>query len=107
MLENILKTLWHRYLGLAFLFVLLMKGPAGAQAAPEPPPLWDAQVGASFVGTSGNSETTTTGLGARARAALDARPWENRDGRAHARLAWSCIETAELRRYSRSPRGQT
>jgi putative salt-induced outer membrane protein len=32
-------------------------------AAPpkEPPPLWDAQVGASFVGTSGNSETASTG----------------------------------------------
>lgn len=28
---------------------------------PPPPPLWDVQVGASFVGTSGNSETTSTG----------------------------------------------
>lgn len=35
---------------------------AGAQTAPkEPPPLWDAQVGASFVGTSGNSDTASTG----------------------------------------------
>jgi len=27
----------------------------------EPPPLWDTQVGASFVGTSGNSDTSTFG----------------------------------------------
>jgi len=30
-------------------------------APPPPPPLWDVQVGASFVGTSGNSDTATTG----------------------------------------------
>lgn len=29
--------------------------------AKEPPPLWDVQLGASFVGTSGNSDTTTLG----------------------------------------------
>jgi putative salt-induced outer membrane protein YdiY len=29
--------------------------------AKEPPPLWDMQVGASFVGTSGNSQTATFG----------------------------------------------
>jgi putative salt-induced outer membrane protein len=35
---------------------------ANAQtAAPPPPPLWDVQVGASFVGTSGNSDTTSAG----------------------------------------------
>jgi putative salt-induced outer membrane protein YdiY len=27
----------------------------------EPPPLWDSEVGASFVGSSGNSDTTTIG----------------------------------------------
>lgn len=33
-----------------------------AQTSPtEPPPLWDAQVGAAFVGTSGNSDITTVG----------------------------------------------
>ena len=33
-----------------------------AQAPPpEPLPLWDAQLGAAFVGTSGNTDTTTTG----------------------------------------------
>ena len=37
--------------------------PAAAQAPapPPPPPLWDVQVGASFVGTSGNSETSSVG----------------------------------------------
>lgn len=36
--------------------------PAAAQApAPPPPPLWDAQVGGSFVGTSGNSDTSSVG----------------------------------------------
>jgi putative salt-induced outer membrane protein len=37
---------------------------ASAQAAPAapPPPLWDAQIGASFVGTSGNSDTASTGV---------------------------------------------
>jgi putative salt-induced outer membrane protein len=37
-------------------------GPAAAQTPPkEPPPLWETQVGGSFVGTSGNTETTTLG----------------------------------------------
>jgi putative salt-induced outer membrane protein YdiY len=31
-------------------------------ADPPPPPLWDAQVGASFVGTSGNSDASSTGV---------------------------------------------
>src|ERR1700674_2399968 len=44
----------------AFTLVLLAAGPAAAQTPPAPP-LWDAQVGASFVGTSGNSETSSTG----------------------------------------------
>jgi putative salt-induced outer membrane protein len=36
--------------------------PSAAQTPPkEPPPLWDTQVGASFVGTSGNSDTSTVG----------------------------------------------
>jgi putative salt-induced outer membrane protein YdiY len=34
---------------------------APAAAPPPPPPLWDTQVGAAFVGTSGNSDTTTIG----------------------------------------------
>src|SRR2546423_5192574 len=32
-----------------------------AAAPKEPPPLWDVQIGASFVGTSGNSDTSSTG----------------------------------------------
>jgi putative salt-induced outer membrane protein YdiY len=35
-------------------------GPTGAADAP--PPGWDTQVGASFVGTSGNTDTTTLGV---------------------------------------------
>src|SRR5258708_31990353 len=45
------------------LFVLSSAASAFAQAPapPSPPPLWDVQVGASFVGTSGNSDTASTG----------------------------------------------
>lgn len=32
-----------------------------AEPPKEPPPLWDVQLGASFVGTSGNSDTASTG----------------------------------------------
>jgi putative salt-induced outer membrane protein len=49
----------------ALLFVLVAHVAAAqtpAQAPPkEPPPLWDIQIGASFVGTSGNSDTASTG----------------------------------------------
>jgi putative salt-induced outer membrane protein len=52
-------------LTLSFAFTLITLGSAAAQtpaAAPkEPPPLWDVQVGASFVGTSGNSDTSSLG----------------------------------------------
>jgi putative salt-induced outer membrane protein YdiY len=45
--------------------VLTSAGAARAQPAvpppPPPPPIWDVQLGASFVGTSGNSDTTTLG----------------------------------------------
>ena len=48
---------------LFLLFVVCAAPLAGQTPAPpkEPPPLWDVQVGATFVGTSGNSETTATG----------------------------------------------
>jgi putative salt-induced outer membrane protein YdiY len=39
---------------------------ASAQTPPEPPPIWDAQLGASFVGTGGNSDTSTFGADAAA-----------------------------------------
>jgi putative salt-induced outer membrane protein YdiY len=48
------------------LLLCLTAHPAFAQTPPpappkEPPPLWDVQVGASFVGTTGNSDTSATG----------------------------------------------
>jgi putative salt-induced outer membrane protein len=48
---------------LVLLFVLCCTIEIGAQTPPpkEPPPLWDFQIGASFVGTSGNSDTASTG----------------------------------------------
>jgi putative salt-induced outer membrane protein YdiY len=51
--------------GTAVLFVLIAGSQsAWAQSPPpkEPPPLWDLQLGSSFVGTSGNSDTTTLGF---------------------------------------------
>lgn len=43
-------------------FLLAFASVAAAQAPPkEPPPLWDIQIGASFVGTGGNSDTASTG----------------------------------------------
>lgn len=52
----------------AFFVVLLLLCPAlrvfaqpPAPPPPPPPPLWDVQIGASFVGTTGNSDTATTG----------------------------------------------
>jgi len=53
-----------RHLRLLAILMVSCAGRAFAQApaAPkEPPPLWDLQVGASFVGTSGNSDTSSTG----------------------------------------------
>src|SRR5215471_4682770 len=53
-----------RYLSVFAVFLSLACAVHEASAqtpAPEPPPLWDAQVGASFVGTSGNSDTASTG----------------------------------------------
>ena len=49
-----------------FAVLVLLLGFARATSAQtpppkEPPPLWDVQVGASFVGTSGNSDTASTG----------------------------------------------
>ena len=46
----------------SLLLCLAAAAPAAAQAPPPPPPpLWDVQVGAAFVGTSGNSDTSTFG----------------------------------------------
>jgi len=47
------------------LFALLALVPAtrgrAQTPAPEPPPVWDTQFGLAFVGTSGNTDTTTFG----------------------------------------------
>src|SRR5438094_9806178 len=46
----------------ASLLCLFAQGVFAQPPAPkEPAPLWDVQIGASFVGTSGNSEQTSTG----------------------------------------------
>lgn len=39
----------------------LAQVPPAASAPPPPPALWDVQIGASFVGTSGNSDTSSLG----------------------------------------------
>ena len=52
---------------LTFSLLLFLITPRLAAAQPpaaapkEPPPLWDAQLGASFVGTSGNTDTSSIG----------------------------------------------
>ena len=46
---------------IGFLFVLSIATSARAGDPPPPPPLWDTQLGLSFVGTSGNTDTTTLG----------------------------------------------
>jgi putative salt-induced outer membrane protein YdiY len=55
-------------MNLARLFLVLIAfaatvRPSSAQtpAPPPPPPLWDTQLGAAFVGTSGNTDTSTFG----------------------------------------------
>jgi putative salt-induced outer membrane protein len=50
-------------LAAAVLLLLVFSSMSSAQTPPpkEPPPLWDVQIGASFVGTNGNSDTASTG----------------------------------------------
>jgi len=50
-------------LAAALVVLLAFSSITTAQTPPpkEPPPLWDVQIGASFVGTSGNSDTASTG----------------------------------------------
>jgi putative salt-induced outer membrane protein len=44
------------------LYVCVVATSASAQTPPkEPPPLWDVNLGAAFVGTGGNTDTTTIG----------------------------------------------
>jgi len=46
---------------LVFLAFGFVRTAAAQTPPPPPPPLWDAQVGGSFVGTSGNSDTSSLG----------------------------------------------
>jgi putative salt-induced outer membrane protein len=83
--------------------VLGLSGVARAQApAPEPPPLWETQVGASFVGTSGNTETTT--VGADFSQIRRWRVWQIESGAAAIRTTDHDIRTAE--RYLAAIRGK-
>ena len=43
------------------LLVVVASTAAAQTPPPPPPPLWDVQLGAAFVGTGGNSDTTTLG----------------------------------------------
>jgi putative salt-induced outer membrane protein len=76
---------------------------AAAQTPPkEPPPLWDVQIGASFVGTSGNSDTSSTG----ADFALHRRwpVWQIESAAAAIKTSSNGLDTAK--RYLVSFRGQ-
>jgi putative salt-induced outer membrane protein len=77
--------------------------PAIAQAPPPPPPpLWDVQVGASFVGTSGNSDTSSVGadFGLHRRWPV----WQIESAAAAVRTSNQDVRTAE--RYLGAFRGQ-
>jgi putative salt-induced outer membrane protein len=84
--------------------VVFMARTAAAQApaTPPPPPLWDIQIGASFVGTSGNSETSTVGadFGLHRRWSL----WQIESAAAAVRSSNQDVRTAE--RYLGAFRGQ-
>src|SRR5688572_2626661 len=49
------------YVQLAAAVFLLLSSPVIVTAQDPPPPLWDTQIGAAYVGTSGNTETSTFG----------------------------------------------
>src|SRR2546422_9195922 len=87
----------------ASLLCLFAQGVFAQPPAPkEPPPLWDVQVGASFVGTSGNSDTSSTG----ADFALHRRwpVWQIESAASAVKTSSQSVETAE--RYLFGLRGQ-
>src|SRR5205823_10162269 len=56
------RAMMNSQRAVAMTVLLGLAASAAAQTPPkEPPPLWDVQLGAAFVGTSGNSETSTIG----------------------------------------------
>src|SRR5438045_3696095 len=69
---------------------------------PPPPPRWDAQVGASFVGTSGNSDTSSTGADFSWH--RRSKPWQWESTAAAVRTSDHGTRTAE--RYLGALRGQ-
>src|SRR5712675_141988 len=83
-------------------FILLIPAAATAQTPPPPPPLWDVQIGASFVGTSGNSDTSSTGadFGLHRRWLV----WQLESAASAVRTSNQDVSTAE--RYLGSLRGQ-
>jgi putative salt-induced outer membrane protein YdiY len=82
----------------------LVAHAAAAQAPPAPPPipLWDVQLGASFVGTSGNSDTSSAGadFGLHRRWTV----WQIESSAAAVRSSNQNVSTAE--RYLGAFRGQ-
>jgi len=83
--------------------LLASAATANAQPAPPPPPpLWDFQIGASFVGTSGNSDTSSAG----ADFALHRRwlVWQIESAASAVRTSNQDVATAE--RYLGAFRGQ-
>src|ERR1043166_7214966 len=90
-----------------FLFLAVLSTSAAlAQTPPpapkEPPPLWDTQVGAAFVGTSGNSDTTTVGGDFSLHRRWPA--WQVESAAAIVRTTSNDVKTAE--RYAGMLRGQ-
>lgn len=84
------------------LVFMLMVPLVAASQTPPPPPLWDVQIGASFVGTSGNSDTSSTGadFGLHRRWPV----WQIESAAAAVRTSNQDVRTAE--RYLGAFRGQ-
>jgi len=89
-----------------FLIVITLLASAAAanaqSAPPPPPPHWDVQIGASFVGTSGNSDTSSAGadFGLHRRWLV----WQVESAASAVRTSNQDVRTAE--RYLGSFRGQ-
>ena len=81
--------------------ILVLPHVVSAQTPP-PPPRWDAQVGASFVGTSGNSDTSSTGADFSWH--RRSKPWQLESAASAVRTSDHGTRTAE--RYLGALRGQ-
>jgi putative salt-induced outer membrane protein len=82
-----------------FVLLILALPPAAAAQTPAaeppkpPPPLWDVQIGASFVGTSGNTDTSS--VGADFAAHRRGYVWQIESTATAVRVATSDVTTAE------------